>query len=265
MSRVLDYLLSGGRFRRGIAAPLHAVVWTRRLVGGRSDVPEMRLLDGLCLRGRVALDVGAHSGNWTVNLAHRVGDTGKVVAYEALPHYGRALSLALKLMRVQNAAVRVVAVGDRERTISLRWRSEKNELLTGRTHIEPGSEISDGVLRIPMVSLDHDLASLGIALTEVAFVKIDVEGAELEVLRGAAQLLATGRPVVYLETEPEWAARLGHSVHEVFSDMSDHGYRPYLLSGGKRTPTDVEAYLAQYTAERTYNNVLFVHSSITAM
>jgi hypothetical protein len=112
-----------------------------------------------------------------------------------------------------------------------------------------------------MVSLDRDLATRGIAPSDVGFVKIDVEGAELEVLRGAANLLSEGRPFVYLEAEPQWVARMGHSVQDIFTEMERRGYLPYLTTGTDRTSTDFDAYLAQYTAQRAYNNVLFVPGS----
>lgn len=261
MSKVMDFLLSGGQFRQRIAAPLHAVVWARRLPHGRSDVPEMRLLNDIQLTNRVALDVGAHAGNWTYNLSRRVGPHGTVVSYEALPHYGRALSLALRLLRVKNVRVRTVAVGDRARTIALRWRSESDERLTGRTHIDLGAQGSEGVIDVEMVSIDDDLQRLNIRPSDVAFVKIDVEGAELEVLRGASTLLGIGRPVVYLETEPDWIKRMGHSVEDVFNELIGHGYGPHLVTESEVKPTDAPSYLAQYYTERSINNVLFLPGS----
>lgn len=258
MNTALNWLLSGGRVRNAVAARLHGLIWARRLLGGRSAVPEMRLLDELALQGRVAIDVGAHAGNWTFTLARHVQPSGRVVAYEALPHYGQALSLALRLLHVRNVEIRTVAVGETERTMSLRWRSETDELLTGRTHIEPGANASKGVTEVPMVSLDNDIASRGIAPSDVGFIKIDVEGAELEVLRGAATLLTEGRPAVYLEAEPKWVARMGHRVEDIFAEMQLRGYLPYLTSGLDRIPTDSASYLAQYSEQRAYNNVLFL-------
>lgn len=258
VNTALNWLLSGGRIRHIVAARLHAIIWALRLLRGRSDVPEMRVLDELELQGRVAIDVGAHAGNWTYTLARQVRPNGKVVAYEALPHYGQALSLAFRLLRVRNVVIRTVAVGENEQTMSLRWRSEKDQLLTGRTHVEPGAAPSKGVIEIPMVSLDHDIATRGIKPSDVGFIKIDVEGAELQVLRGAARLLSEGRPAVYLEAEPQWVARMGHSVEDIFTEMELRGYIPYLTSGKDRTATDSDAYLSQYSTQRAYNNVLFL-------
>lgn len=258
MNGALNYLLSGGRVRAEIAARLHAAVWFRRNFGGRSDVPEMQLLDEIDLTSRAAIDVGAHSGNWTLNLARRVGPTGVVLAYEALPHYGRALSISMRLQRVRNVRIRIFAVGDCEKKISLRWRSNTNEFLTGRTHVEPGVQPSASVIEVRMVSLDRDLESCGVCPSDVGFVKIDVEGAELEVLRGASNLLSVGRPVVYLEAEPPWLERLGHSVGDIFDEMAGHNYQPHLVSESGLTATSVASYLAQYADRREYNNVLFL-------
>ena len=217
----------------------------------------MRMLDDVHLTGRVAIDVGAHAGSWTQNLARRVGPAGKVLAYEALPHYGGALEVSTRLLRTRNVNVRVMAVGEREGVIPLRWRSVTNERLTGKTHIEPVMEDSTGVIEVRMATLDSDLESCGIHLSDVAFVKIDVEGAELEVLKGAKNLLSQGRPIVYMEVEPPWLERMGHSVGDIFDLMAHHGYEPSLVSERGALGTDTNSYLAQYADRREFNNVLF--------
>ena len=217
----------------------------------------MRLLDDVRLSGRIAIDVGAHAGNWTQNLARRVGPEGVVLAYEALPHYGRALAVSTRLLRARNVHVRIVAVGDREGLIPLRWRSVANERLTGKTHIEPGLKNSAGVIEVHMSTLDSDLESRGIHPADVAFIKIDVEGAELEVLKGATNLLSQGRPVVYMEVEPPWLERMGHSVNDIFDLMALHGYEPSLVTELGLVGTDVNSYLSQYADCREFNNVLF--------
>jgi len=109
-----------------------------------------------------------------------------------------------------------------------------------------------------MVTLDKDLALHGIKPSEVRFVKIDVEGAELEALRGASILLSVGRPAVYLELEPPWLKRMGHTVGDIFDEMAGHGYEPRLVSESGLIPIDADSYLAQYADRREYNNVLFL-------
>jgi len=247
--------------RRRIADRLHGMVWARRLYGGRSDTAEMVFLDRIDLANSVAIDVGAHAGNWSFNLSQRVAPGGVVMSYEALPHYGHALSIAMNLLGVKNVRVRNVAVGESTRTIGLRWRTEGRKLLTGRTHIEATEQDSLNVIQVPMVSLDRDLELHGISPSDVAFVKIDVEGAELEVLRGACNLLNTAHPDIFLEVEPGWLSRFGHSVGDVFAEMSAHGYQSYLVLDSQITPTDADRYLTQYESGHGSNNVLFVHTA----
>jgi len=218
----------------------------------------MLLLDQVSLDGRTAIDVGAHAGNWTLNLARRVGPNGSVLAYEALPHYGRALSMSVRLLGVRNVKVKVVAMGEREGTVSLRWRTDSNELLTGKTHIELGVQPSSSVVEVRMVTLDRELELQEIQPSDVGFVKIDVEGAELEVLRGATNLLSHGRPALYLEVEPRWLERMGHSADDIFTTMKNYGYQPNLVSESGIKPTDAASYLAQYANLRECNNVLFL-------
>jgi hypothetical protein len=109
-----------------------------------------------------------------------------------------------------------------------------------------------------MVTLDKDLAMHWIKPSYVRFVKIDVEGDELEALRGASNLLSVGRPAVYLELEPPWLKRMGHTVGEIFDEMAGHGYEPRLVAESGLVPTDADLYLAQYADRREYNNVLFL-------
>jgi len=142
MNKVLNFLLPEESSIRESLRPY--MVRSLRLSSGESDMP-MYLLTGIDLTDRVALDGGAHAGSWTVALAERVGMQGTVISYEALPHYGRALRTARRLVRINNVIVRQVAVGGSARTVALRWRSQSNELLTGRTHIEPRPRSSEGV------------------------------------------------------------------------------------------------------------------------
>lgn len=117
----------------------------------------MRLLDEIDLRSKVVLDIGANAGIWSGNLSKRVGPQGEVIAYEALPHYGRALSVAIKLLRVRNVRIRNFAVGSAEQMIGLRRRSDDGMGLGGLTHIERGGAFTSNVVEVQMVSLTRKL------------------------------------------------------------------------------------------------------------
>ena len=269
MSRIVDHLMTGGTIRQKLGDVTHGLAWARRLRQGYYDsadlIPETALFGAIDLSDRVALDIGAHAGSWTQVMARRVGPGGTVVAYEAFPHYGRALSIALRVAGIDNVRVRNVAVGASAGRVDLRWQSERGDFLGGRIHIDPNAPDSPRAVQVPMVSIDEELLSQDIQAKDVGFVKIDVEGAELAVLQGASNLLSVGRPPVFLEAEPQWNDSMGHSVRDVFAEMSKYGYTPHLVPPGGIEATDFDAYLTHYNFHRTgsrpsafHNNVLFL-------
>jgi FkbM family methyltransferase len=154
-----------------------------------------------CVRpGDTAIDVGANIGLLTVPLALAVASAGLVVAIEPLPTNVRRLRA--NLARNGLDAVRIVeaAVGEADGRATLHTAGDPafgslREIVKHRT---------SGDLDVELRSLDSLWAELG--RPAVALVKIDVEGAELEVLDGAGELLATARPVLLVEADPGAAA-----------------------------------------------------------
>lgn len=161
-------------------------------------------------------DVGANFGLHSVALAQRFPDA-RIDAFEPAP---RALAL-LRANVAKNAATGVVihpvavssASGDA--TITTEF-STGNRLLIASDRIPPRCE------RVRAVRLDDFWAAEG--RPAVHLVKIDVEGAEWHVLRGAEQLLRT-RPVLMIEIVAEWSARLGRSPEDCRALLLAADYR----------------------------------------
>ena len=134
-----------------------------------------------CDQFRTAIDIGAHIGLWARGLTDIFE---RVICFE--PNEERASLIALNAPKV--LTIQQVALGSREMRVAM---------------IEPpgdsgGGRIDRGATgTIPMVLLD----SYG--LSEVDFIKIDVEGYELDVLKGAAETLKNNSPVIILEQKPK--------------------------------------------------------------
>ena len=75
------------------------------------------------------------------------------------------------------------------------------------------------IVRVPVVTLDEDLASGD----PVSLLKIDCEGFELNVLRGAKQILERDNPWLFLEIHPTLLPAFGQTVEEVLADMAEAG------------------------------------------
>jgi FkbM family methyltransferase len=150
--------------------------------------------------GDTVIDVGANIGLFTVPLALAAGSGGSVVAIEPLPNNVRRLRA--NLSRNGLDAVRVVeaAVGKADGRATLHTAGDPafGSLREIVKHTRSGD------LDVELRSLDSLWGELG--RPAVALVKIDVEGAELDVLDGAQDLLTAARPALLVEADPGAAA-----------------------------------------------------------
>jgi FkbM family methyltransferase len=138
-------------------------------------------------RGSVAIDVGAHAGLITTVLAEAVGPEGQVWSIEPRADTVERLRRALELSGAANVEVHNAAASDAEGELHLTAGRDP-----AQTQLAP-----DGAVTVRALTLDGLWASHG--EPEVSVVKIDVEGAEPAVLRGALRLLERCHPAVLME------------------------------------------------------------------
>ncbi|GIW56722.1 MAG: hypothetical protein KatS3mg082_3126 [Nitrospiraceae bacterium] len=164
--------------------------------------------------GDVFADVGANVGYYSALALARVGERGEVHAFEVDPRSLRCLRRTRARNQLKNFVVHAVAVGDRCDTVALSMTRE-----LGHTYIRENSRRS---ALFPMLPLDvwaSYFAGRGLRL-----VKIDVEGAELRVLRGARNVLERIRPLVVCEVVELNLARYGVEPADVMGFMESVGY-----------------------------------------
>jgi len=175
----------------------------------------------LLRHGDTVVDIGAHAGRHLRRFIDCVGAEGRVFAFEPLPQMHAALAREFRQRNVElhNVALSdtdgrvefVVAEGAPEES-GLRQRTYNNPALVKPRRIEV---IAD--------TLDRHVD----ALERLRFVKIDVEGAELNVLRGAAAVLSRHRPVISVEYGRLAYASYGHDTYTLFDFAEQHGYAMY--------------------------------------
>ena len=134
-----------------------------------------------CSKFRTAIDIGAHVGLWARGLTEKFST---VVAFEPCKEFAEIL-----LVNAPKVRHEPFALGERRGFVKMNIQSDN----TGATHVERGAE---GV--IPVRPLDE------FALTEVDFIKIDVEGYELEVVKGGFETLKHNDPVVIVEQKDRY-------------------------------------------------------------
>jgi len=156
--------------------------------------------------GMVVYDLGANVGFYTLLAARLVGADGLVVAFEPLPRNLGYLRRHVALNACGNVMVIEAAVSDRVGEAKL--RADDN----ASAHLG-----ADGDLLVRTLTLDDVVFGQG--LRPPTIVKVDVEGAELDVLRGAARTLETWRPTLLLSTHSTVLRRECHRV------LAEAGYR----------------------------------------
>ncbi len=211
-----------------LKAWVHATLWLARHWRGQYQAEEVVVIGPMLSPKEVCVDIGAHAGSWTRPLA-RLVPAGRVYAFEALPHYAAALRRLMQITLTANVTVINAAMSDQPGTVQIAWRTKAGRKLTGNTHMATNSE-SDQVecITVPALTLDGWHATLPPG-TKVGFVKIDVEGAELLVLRGAKAFLQKNRPVIFMEIVTECCARYGYIPADLFRLFGELGYRSYTV------------------------------------
>jgi FkbM family methyltransferase len=217
--------------------------------------PEPGLRDLLLPRlrpGAFFVDVGANIGLYTVAAGYAVGQSGHVLAVEPTPRTAAVLTQNIRLNGLRERGVVTVA--------QLAAGETRGRARLG-THIEDSGHNSlfptgdeDEVVEVDVVPLD-DLVGEG---RPVDVVKIDVEGAELAVLRGMRRVAAANPDiVVFAELAQEHLVRAGTSVEGLLAGAAELGwsYDVFDTVTGESARTDAEAPLTAFL----YRTVLGAH------
>jgi len=208
---------------------------------------ELTLLPLLCSRERTSVDIGANFGMWTVRMAAL---SRRCIAFEPIPKLGRMLARGFG----RSVEVHAAALSDRRGTAKLRVPN----LDTGYSTIDPANALRGHANR-PVADVEVQLATLDdFGLANVGFVKIDVEGHEEAVLRGAAETLARCRPSLIIEVEDRHNAG---SVARVVAWMGERGYSALVIHDGVMLDLagfDLSAHQATTPADSYARNIVFL-------
>lgn len=151
-------------------------------------------------RGAVIYDIGSNVGNHTVFMARTLAPE-KIYVFEANPHAADILTTNLRLNQVTDvvdAAYLGVGLGSAARTFQLYVKSQNN--LGGVRLVNPRKETSEAPEEEPVTVSVVPLDSF-LHIPLPGFVKIDVEGMEVQVLEGMARIIGRARPLIFIEVD----------------------------------------------------------------
>jgi len=187
-----------GKYGKIIVNPGDAYVGKALLAYGEFSDGEVDVFSALIEPGQTVLEIGSNIGALTLPIARLVGDHGVVVAVEPQRYCHQMLCGSLALNSITNTRAIWAACGDHLRTFIHIPRYEPTQPNNfGGVDIREDVPSGELVWCPTVVDLLHTLDLQG----RVDFLKIDVEGMEPAVLRGAESLFSTSRPIVYAECD----------------------------------------------------------------
>jgi len=199
--------------------------------------------------GSTVVDVGANVGFFTMKFALWVGEQGRVIAVEPDRENFEVLAAKVKKAGLQDR-VRLHQAAAAAETGSVRLR--RNELHPGDHRI---SFHPEGI-PVPAVTVDDLVAAA--APRSVSLVKIDVQGAEMLVLKGAKRMLDQLHPALFVEVDDRALRHFGSSAEALLEHMQRSGYKTHELveNGPPRELSHHRLFASLKT--RSYIDVLFL-------
>lgn len=172
-----------------------------------------------CKKGGVFLDCGAHIGLFAVVGAKLVGETGKVFSFEPTPKTREVLTEVVEINDCQNITeIRGEAIAAEKGTATFfdtgDDASNANSLVKTDRH-------ANG-LTVPTISIDEFAAERNL---KIDVLKIDVEGAELDALRGGFETFKNISPPLSLGLHPNAIKAMGATLEEIWDFLSQFDYQ----------------------------------------
>ena len=210
-----------GTIRRGVGAGLRFNPGPANAgyLLGDSEADVQHALAGLITPGMTVFDVGANVGFLTVLAARLVGPSGRVVGFEPLPLNADCIEHNARLNGFDHVAVRREALGSADGRARFLMAPETTRGMLDTSGFAKAENRASGEIDVPVRSLDSLWAEGAIPRPDL--IKLDIEGVEADVLRGAVGLIRATRPVLMIELHDTAAA--------VAAVLEEFGYRAAVL------------------------------------
>lgn len=210
----------------------------RAMLSGEYDRTTSFVLRQALDADSVAIDVGANVGALSLLMAKLCTD-GRVIAIEPGPPTCLRLRENLRLNPALEHRVTVQQVGVSDQPGSMFWNQDSANRGNGGLLQKSGVEV-------PVVTLDSVIERL--SLSRLDLIKIDVEGMESEVIKGAMVSIRNFRPIVYYETLESFRTFRGFDCYgQIFDQLQREGYHHFYLDdqGAFNELSDMQTLRAQ--------------------
>jgi FkbM family methyltransferase len=178
-------------------------------------------------KGDIIIDGGSYPGEFTVLCSHLVGENGKIIAFEPDPKNYLHVKMLLERNNLTNVVLFNKGLWDKDAIVKFH---SKNTV--GSTFMISNEKNSQNSIEIPCVNLEAELNRLNI--DHINFIKMDIEGAEITVLKGIKNLLSKHK--VHLSIASYHIVDEKKTCFSVENILRDYGYSVKTENLGNLTP-----------------------------
>ena len=164
----------------------------------------------------IILDIGANVGFYSIKLSSLVGNSGKIISFEPDPHSFSTLKRNCELNKLKNVEIYNIAISEKEGILKL-FSSEKHSGVTSLFN----SNGQSNYFEVTTDSLDNILKN---RFPKIDFIKIDTEGAELSILKGAENTLKITKKIL-IELHEEILKNNNQNPFEIEKILRDNGFK----------------------------------------
>lgn len=239
-----DYrLLKGVRFTVRYESDLLLAVNTKDAIGwrvfmtGEYEPITNKVIRAYCGPQCVVLDAGANIGTEALVAAKSVGPSGKVFAFEPVPVVYRAM---VQNIEINNLQARITAfqfaLGSEAKSVEFHLMAPEmpNQGMSSAHRFPESSQ----TILVQQIALDAWVSQTN--CTRLDFIKMDIQGGELNMLKGGLGTLRKFRPIIFTEAGEAEQRQAGSTLHEFGAYIEGLGYDIFEFTRASRTPSRVD-------------------------
>ena len=187
------------------------------------ELNNINFLNNTLSVGMVAIDIGAHIGLLSIIMAKKVGNNGKVISCEPTPSTFKILKETIKINNVKDIVIPLQKAVSQEKgkmsfyVTNIQGHNSNSLADTSRKHVNE-HKIDVDVVTIDNISEIHQLVN-------VDLIKIDAEGAEYSVLKGAIKTINKNHPKIILALHPTSINDFGDTLSEIWDFIIKYDYK----------------------------------------
>ena len=187
----------------------HKILFT-----GAYEKPTNDILIKYIEKGDTVIEAGANTGTETILISRLVGEIGSVLAFEPVPHISEKLSYNCEINKLTNVNISNLALSDSTGETTF-YIADEDFINQGMGSLDGSHQKVKRKINVQLETLDNYFTLNNIK--KLDFLKMDVQGAEYQILKGGISVITRFRPVIFLEAEEGWSSTA--DLYEILTEM----------------------------------------------